>query len=128
MYRTTDTEFQEAVEKAILSIPEDFRVIIDNVAFVVQEEPTYSQLTSVGGNRSPRKELLGLYSGIALPRRSVHYGIGGPQPDIITIFKGPHERVSFSQEDLTERIRVTVLHEVGHYFGMNEQQLREAGY
>ena len=126
MYRTTDTEFQEAVEKAILSIPEKFRVIIDNVAFVVQEEPTYSQLASVGGN--PRQELLGLYSGIALPRRSVHYGTGGPLPDTITIFKGPHERVSFSQEDLTERIRVTVLHEVGHYFGMNEKQLRDAGY
>lgn len=126
MYRITDTEFQEAVEKAILSIPEDFRVIIDNVAFVVQDEPTDSQLASVSGN--PRRELLGLYSGIALPRRSVHYGIGGPQPDTITIFKGPHERVSFSKEDLTERIRVTVLHEVGHYFGMNEQQLRDAGY
>ena len=126
MYRTTDTEFQEAVENAILSIPEDFRVLIDNVAFVVQDEPTVSQLASVGGK--PRQELLGLYSGIALTRRSIHYGTGGPQPDTITIFKGPHERVSFSQEDLTERIRVTVLHEVGHYFGMNEQQLRDAGY
>ena len=126
MYRITDSEFQEAVEKAILSIPENFRVIIDNVAFVVQDEPTNSQLASVGGNS--RQELLGLYSGISLPRRSIHYGIGGPQPDTITIFKGPHERVSYSQEDLTERIRVTVLHEVGHYFGMNEQQLRDAGY
>ena len=128
MYRITDTEFQEAVEKAILSIPDDFRVIIDNVAFVVQDEPTNSQLASVAGRKGSRPELLGLYSGIALPRRSIHYGIGGPQPDTITVFKGPHERVSFSKEDLTERIRVTVLHEVGHYFGMSEQQLRDAGY
>lgn len=122
MYRISDIEFQEAVEKAILSIPENFRAIIDNVAFVVQEEPTNAQRVTFGG------ELLGLYSGISLPRRSIHYGIGGPQPDTITIFKGPHERVSFSQEDLIERVRVTVLHEVGHYFGMNEQQLRDAGY
>ena len=62
MYKMTDIEFQEAIEKAILSIPENFRVIIDNVAFVVQEEPTNAQRASVGG------ELLGLYSGISLPR------------------------------------------------------------
>lgn len=130
LYEVDDEEFEQMIQDALLSIPERFRSAIDNVAFVMQEEPDAYQRSRISRGTSDhvRKELLGLYSGIALTRRGAYYGTGNTQPDIITIFKGPHMRVSRSAEDLHERVRKTVVHEVGHYFGMDEQQLRDMGY
>ena len=128
MFEVDDETFDAIVDMAIDSIPEEFLDDIENLGFVVEQEPGPRHLerldegTVVGG-----RILLGLYSGIPLTDRGYWYGHGN-MPDMITIFKGPHERMARSYEDLIESVRRTVVHEVGHYFGMDEEQLREMGY
>lgn len=129
MVQVTDDEFEQAVQAGIDSIPARFRDQIDNVAFCLQDEPDPGQRARMTGSACPgRRELLGLYSGISLARRGAGYGGYGSMPDMITVFKGPHERLAWSKEELFENVRRTVVHEVGHYFGMDEAQLAAMGY
>lgn len=72
-------------------------------------------------------ELFGLYEGIALTERGEDYGMC-PVPDVITIFKGPHERSFDSREQVVQEIGKTVIHEIGHYFGLDDDKLYEMGY
>ena len=72
-------------------------------------------------------DMLGLYDGLALTERDGGYGFGD-YPDTITLFKGPHERLSNDRAEVLEQIRVTVVHEIAHYFGMDEDQVDEMGY
>jgi len=92
-------------------IPPGFRRRLKNVAFVVEAEP-------------PQPGLLGLYQGHPLPRRSVSDSF--TMPDRITIFQGPHERLARDRRDLLRLVRETIWHEVAHYFGMDERQVRAA--
>lgn len=116
----TQEEFEQAVADAIDSLPDRFLDELDNVVFLAEDEPTPEQ--------SPDGELLGLYDGIALTQRGSGYGAGDDWPDTITIFKGPHERLSDDRAVVLEEIRRTVVHEVGHYFGMDEEQIDQMGY
>src|SRR5579872_5194723 len=95
---------------------------MDNVAVTVALEPSRAQLAraSVG----PGGTLLGLYEGRPLTRRSVFESWA--MPDRITIFQGPHERMARSPEHLLELVSATVWHEIAHYFGMDERQVRAA--
>ena len=72
-------------------------------------------------------DILGLYVGIPLSERGDSYGFG-EQPDVIYLFKGPHERLEGTREEIIEQVRRTVVHEIGHYFGMDEEQLDAMGY
>ena len=129
MFEVTEDEFEEAVRRGIECIPARFRDQIDNVAFCMQDEPDAGQRASmVQSECRGRRELLGLYSGIPLSKRGADYGGYSSMPDMITVFKGPHERMAWSKESLFENVRKTVVHEVGHYFGLDEDQLRAMGY
>ena len=126
MAKLTDEEFEAAVQDALDSIPDEFLDELDNVAFMLADEPDEEDyfgdgLFTEGG------ELLGLYSGIAMTDRGDDYGFGD-YPDTITIFKGPHERMGLSRTETIEEIRRTVVHEIAHYFGMDEEQVDEMGY
>ncbi len=79
------------------------------------------------GSEGPGGEILGLYEGVALTQRGEWYG-EGEMPDVVTIFKGPHERCFNSRERIVEEIRKTVVHEIGHHFGMDDAALRRIGY
>lgn len=92
-------------------IPRRFRKRLDNVVFVVEQEP-------------PRPNLLGLYEGRPLTERSVSDPIR--IPDRITIFQGPHERMARSLPELRKLVEETIWHEVAHYFGMDERQVQKA--
>lgn len=105
----TTREFDQLVEEALGTIPPRFRRRLKNVAFVVEQEP-------------PRPNLLGLYTGRPLTVRSVSDGF--TMPDRITIYQGPHERLARSMDDLRRMVVDTVWHEVAHYFGMSEAQVR----
>lgn len=118
--KLTDEEFENAIADAIDSIPDRFLDELENVAFIAEDEPTPEQ--------SSQGDLLGLYEGVSLTDRGGEYGAFDDCPDTITIFKGPHERLSDSKETVVAEIRRTVVHEVGHYFGMSEQQIDEMGY
>lgn len=132
MYKMTQEEFEQAVEDALDAIPDKFFRNLENVTVVIEDEPEPHHFASLENSgvvieRGPRKEILGLYSGVALTRRGTSYGEAQP-PDVITIFKGPHERCFFTREQVVEQIGKTVVHEIGHYFGLDDKRLRELGY
>ena len=104
-------EFDRLVEKAMKVVPPSFRRRLQNVVFVVEAEP-------------PRPGLLGLYQGRPLPSRSVSDSF--TMPDRITIYQGPHERLARDRRHLVKLLRETIWHEVAHYFGMDERQVRVA--
>jgi len=105
------SEFDKLVERAVRKIPPRFRSRLENVAFVVEAE-------------GPNPNLLGLYHGRPLTRRSVYDSF--QMPDQITIFQRPHERLAQSPAHLAKLVEDTVWHEVAHYFGMDEKEVRAA--
>ena len=119
----SEAQFERMVADALDEIPPDLGREMENVAVVVEEWPTPGQLASVG----TRGTLLGLYEGVPITRRGP-MSYTGVAPDRITIFRGPLTRIALDDDDLACRVRVTVLHEVGHYFGMTDDRLREMGW
>lgn len=129
MYEMTDEEFEQAVSDAIDSIPEELLDELDNVVFLVEDEPADWQAGIEEGTHAPgSSDLLGLYDGVNLLQRGTGYGAVSDYPDTITIFKGPHERLEGDRAQVLEEVRKTVIHEVGHYFGMTEEQVAKMGY
>lgn len=115
----TKTEFRDLVDEALDTIPERFRDAMQNIAIVVEDEPSPEQLESV--EIEPPDTLLGLYEGIPLPERQ--WAHGNTLPDKITLFQGPIEDSSEDEDDLVIAIGETLIHEVGHYFGLSEEEI-----
>ena len=127
MVSLTDEEFEAAVQGAIDEMPDKFLDELENVAFLLADEPEEEDFEG-DGYYTESGDLLGLYDGIALTERGDWYGSGSDYPDTITIFKGPHERLSDDLGVVLDEIRKTVVHETAHYFGMDEDQVDEMGY
>lgn len=119
-------QFEDAVGEALDGVPQRFLDRLDNVVFQVEDEPSPEQLAQARVAHR-EGELLGLYVGIALPDRGEGYGWGA-LPDQIFLFSGPIQRLSHSREQVIEQIRVTLLHEIGHYFGLDDARLHELGW
>jgi predicted Zn-dependent protease with MMP-like domain len=114
--------FEKLVEEALESLPPKFARELDNVAIVVDDIPSREQLGEVGLDEE--YELLGIYEGIPLTERT--RGYAGALPDRISIFRKPIERFCGNDEAaIRKQVGETVMHELGHYFGMDEEQLRE---
>jgi predicted Zn-dependent protease with MMP-like domain len=112
-------EFESVVEGVLEELPEWALERIDNLRVVVEEWPS--------AEHDPDGEgLLGLYDGIALPERGLDYV--DVMPDTIWIFRGPHLELDLEGEALREEIRRTVLHELAHYFGLDDDYLDEIGW
>ena len=126
MVKLTDEEFESAVQDAIDSIPEEFLDELENVVIMIADEPEEEDFEG-DGLYSDEGDLLGLYDGVSIDERDGSYGIGD-YPDTITIFKGPHERLGGSRSYVLEEVRKTVIHEIAHYFGMDEDQVDDMGY
>jgi len=110
--------FEKLVKAAVDSLPPELKGRLENVAFIVEDYPhQYPEDWEENG-----QELLGLYHGISRKDRGFWYG--NVLPDRIIIYRRPLERISTSSENLKENIRQTVFHEVGHYFGFDEDNLR----
>lgn len=112
--------FERIVERAVASLSEEIQKRLDNVEIVIAAEPGIDQIGEDDDH------LFGLYEGIPLTERTGAYGM--TLPDKITIFQGPLERSFTSPVELFEQIRVTVLHEIAHHFGIDEDRLAELGY
>lgn len=112
----TDEEFEEAVADALDLIPDELARMMSNVAVLVADEPPKGEV-----------ELLGLYEGTPLTERDGWWDAGS-LPDRITVFKGPLTRMCAGREDLREEIAVTVVHEVAHHFGIDDDRLHELGW
>ncbi len=115
--------FRKLVDEALDSLPDRLRTRIANVEFVVESSPTPEDLALAG--LEPEDALLGLYHGIPLPDRSDGYSFA--LPDKISIYQEPIESICASDDEVREEVRVTVLHEIGHYFGIGEERLGELG-
>jgi len=114
-------EFEKLVKEGIAAIPKEFLDKIVNVAIVVEDNPTPHQLKKLEIKNS--YVLFGLYEGIPRTKR---WEYGQVAPDKITIFKNPIISLARSDEEIKKIVKDTVWHEIGHYFGMNEDQVREA--
>jgi predicted Zn-dependent protease with MMP-like domain len=118
-------EFEELVRQALDDLPEEFARRLENVEVVIEDEPTPAMLRSVG--LTPRRStLFGLYQGIPLHLRGAHYG--NVLPDKITIFYRPLVRWFHSPEQIRRQVGKTVVHEIAHYFGMDDATIRKLGY
>lgn len=111
--------FLESVDEALGLIPAEFRQALQNIAIVVEDEPTAAQLAEVGVQ--PPDSLFGLYQGIPITQRE--WAHGNALPDKITLFQGPIEDSSDDEDDLVRAIGETLIHEVGHYFGLSEAEI-----
>ncbi len=119
-------EFERVAQGVFDALPERFRGAIDNVRIIVVDgEP---EVPAFRRGYRPRGLLLGLYEGIPLTRRGTGYGMYPVMPDTITLFRRNIESISRTEEEIRAVIRDTLIHEIGHYFGMSEQEIRDAGY
>jgi predicted Zn-dependent protease with MMP-like domain len=117
----TRTRFEELVKDALASIPARFRKAIHNVAIVVEDEPSAALLREM--EIEPPDTLFGLYQGTPLTERRWDYG--NTLPDRVTLFQGPIERESEDEEDAVVAIGETLIHELGHYFGLSEEEIEQ---
>lgn len=118
----TRREFEKVVEDAIASLPEELRARLENVEFHVAESPNRRQ-SSGGDGRQP--SLYGLYEGISLADRSVNDAV--EYPSRITLFRRAIERDCPTRPEMAKCIQETVLHEIGHHFGFDEEDLEGFG-
>lgn len=107
--------FAELADHALSQLPDDFARLLKNVAIIIEDD-------SPPGNPT----LLGLYEGVPLTERAASHA--GFLPDTITLFRNPILGICDSYEDVVRQIRVTLVHEIGHYFGMDEERLHDLGY
>jgi predicted Zn-dependent protease with MMP-like domain len=119
--KLTRREFEEIVVSALKKLPKFFKKKMKNVDVVVENRAPRDLLSEMG-LRSP-SELLGLYQGVPLDRRGFYYG--NVLPDKITLFQIPIESMCQTKEEVEERVKEVVIHEVGHYFGLDDDRLRE---
>ncbi|MGA9073667.1 MAG: metallopeptidase family protein [Candidatus Sulfotelmatobacter sp.] len=112
--------FAKVVEEALDSLPQEFRSHIRNVAVLVEDMPPNQPSPRAG---QQRQLLLGLFHGVPTTKKSVFDLPTGP--DYIVLYQKNIEAVCSSQAEVREQIRLTVIHEVGHYFGMDENQLKD---
>ena len=118
--KLTRKEFEEIVVSSLKRLPKFFREKMKNVDVVIENQASKDLLSDMG-IRSPF-ELLGLYQGIPLDRRGFYYG--NVLPDKITLFQTPIESMCRTKEEVEEKVKEVVIHEVGHYFGLDEERLR----
>jgi predicted Zn-dependent protease with MMP-like domain len=108
------------VSEALESLPERFSRLIENVVIAVEDEPTAEDLESIEGDSDGDSELLGIYRGVALTRRTHDAPL---LPDAIAVFRGPINRVTRTRDEAVQEVRETIIHEVGHYFGLDDDEM-----
>ena len=112
--------FTKVVEKALDSLPQEFRSRIQNVAVLVEDVPP-NQLSPESGQR--RRLLLGVFHGVPTTKKSIFNLSSGP--DHVVLYQKNIEAVCSTEAEVREQIRLTLIHELGHYFGLDEDQLKD---
>nr|WP_300146250.1 metallopeptidase family protein [Propionicimonas sp.] len=111
----TPERFDELVDTALAEIPQELFDLVENCALIVAEEP-----------EPEMGDVLGFYDGTPLSERTSQYS--GVLPDRILIFRGPLLRLVSSEDELVEEVRITVWHEIAHFFGIDDDELDDLGY
>jgi len=108
--------FDELVDRALDGVPDELARLVRNVVVLVEDEPPEGE----------PEDLLGLYDGVALTERDSSYTMVAP--DRIFIYRGPLTRMCESEEEVVEEVRITVVHEIAHHFGIDDDRLHDLGY
>lgn len=116
MVDVTPEEFEELVADALDEVPPDLLDLLDNVVFLVEDEAPADD-----------PDLLGLYEGIPQTERDAGWGLAN-LPDTIRLFRGPLTRMCEDREDLREEVVITVVHEIAHHFGIDDEALHDLGW
>jgi len=124
MMKLSRQEFEELVREALAEVPDAFRPYLENLSVDVEDMPSAADCEAVGID-DPRS-LLGLYHGTPLLMRSVEHSYRWPER--IAIYQNNIQRICRNRRQIVRQVRKTVLHEVGHHFGLDEDDLRELGY
>ena len=122
--RLSADEFEELVEEALEGLPEEFARHMENVIVEIERRPSRQLLDKINVPRG--RTLLGYYEGVPLTQKSVWAPY--EMPERILIFKDPIESCCRTREEIVRQVRQTVLHEIGHHFGMDEDELDSLGY
>ena len=116
----TRAEFEDAVGEALDSLPKRFADLVKNVSIAVEDEPTDEDLADADSDDDMASELLGIYRGVALTERTHDMPL---LPDEIVIFRGPINRITCSRKEVVREVRETLIHELGHYFGLSDDEM-----
>jgi predicted Zn-dependent protease with MMP-like domain len=117
--------FADLVSEAMASVPEEFLERLENVQVDIEEWPTRDDLADAGLSHRDKYSLLGLYHGVPLTDRGAYYMAF---PDRITIYQKPIEAmVGEGEDEIREQVRRTVIHEIAHYYGIDDERLEELG-
>ncbi len=122
----TSQEFENIVQVAFDNLPNYFQDKVDNVCIVIEDYPNEEDVKKMKCNS--KHNLLGLYKGIPKPLRRISYGMFPTIPDTIFIFQKNIEAICKTNFEIENKIREVLIHELAHYFGMNEEEVRNAGY
>lgn len=114
-------QFEHLIEEALAGLPKEFKRHLENITVMVEPEASRETVCSTGGG--PFSTLLGLYHGVPFKDRGPYYG--NIPPDVIVIYQNPIEKICRTNEEIKEKVREVVLHEIGHYFGLSEEELRD---
>lgn len=117
--RVPPEEFEALVEQAMSGLPEEWSDLLDNVAVMIEDEPDPEDLEAMG--MDPEEELFGLYQGVPLSQRDTFYM--GAMPDRVILYRGPILRACDNRREVIREIRDTLVHELGHHFGMEEEDM-----
>ena len=123
-HHVSRAHFAELVERALAELPPQFARYLEEVPVEIRDRSTAAQRRRAGVPRDGL--LLGLYTGVPRTQRSVEHS--GVMPDVIYVFQEDIELASEGEQDLVDQVRTTVLHEIGHHFGLDENELDELGY
>ena len=125
-YRISKRDFSTLVEEALAALPRQFAEFLEEVPIQIETRPSRRLLRQLGMDED--ELLFGLYQGASLMDRVEVEGRGTPAPNHILLFQEDHELVAENRAQRVEEVRKTVLHEIGHHFGMDEGDLDELGY
>jgi predicted Zn-dependent protease with MMP-like domain len=123
-YHVKRTDFDNLVEKAVEGLPEEFKQYFTNITVMAEDYPT-GEDKSLAGSKGL---LLGLFRGVPYTKKGSFFNIPYPLPDKIVLFQKNIESLCSSEKELIEQITKTLVHEVGHYFGFSEKDLRKHGF
>ncbi|GMV51544.1 metallopeptidase family protein [Nitrospirales bacterium NOB] len=116
----TESEFQTLVQQALDGLPDEYAKLLTNVAVVVEEEPSPDVREDLEMDED--EDLLGLYRGLSIDKDSF-FEPGGQLPAKISIYRGPILRLCRTKEDVVQEVRDTVVHEIGHHFGLDDDEM-----
>ncbi|MEM7583614.1 MAG: metallopeptidase family protein [Acidobacteriota bacterium] len=116
--RVSEDEFAALVERAMEQLPPEFVELLENISVVVEDEPEAELLAEM--NMDPEDELLGLYRGVPLIERETGYA---DLPDQVVLYRLPLVRIARDRRELIREVRDTLVHELGHYFGLTDEEM-----